>query len=80
MIKILGGLSWIDWPQNPSRLCLLVPFSSFVDLVVVVRFLRVFTPVAIMVACCRLATVARTVLEISGSQLGLRAICWFSMG
>jgi len=73
MMKISGGLSWIVWPQKPSRLNLFAPFNSFSDQVVAVRVPGWLFPIMVpLLLCCMLATVARTVPEISCNQPGSR--------
>jgi len=68
-ILIAEYFSWMDWLQKTKRLNLFDLFSNFVDLMVVVR-VPGGAPFVVPVFCCMLATVARTVLEISCSQLG----------
>jgi len=70
MMKILGGLSWIEQPQNPNRLNLFIPSRSLADLVVDVRVPAMLIPFGVPLLCCILVTIARTVLEMSCSQLG----------
>jgi len=70
--EYFGWVSWMVWPQNPSRLCLFEPLSSFATCVVVVRLPVGGLPSRVPVPCCILVTVAITAPEISWSQVGSR--------